>query len=284
MSRINEELFDSFMDIALREDIGDGDHSSLSCIPDSAAGKACLIAKEKGIIAGLEIAVRIFDRIDPSCRLECIVKDGEPVVPGDQVFIVSGPTRSILKAERLVLNVVQRMSGIATLTRLYVEELSGMKTRILDTRKTAPGIRLLDKEAVRIGGGMNHRMGLWDMILLKDNHIDFAGGIEPAVRKARQYLQRENMELRIEVEARSLEDVAEILRVGGVNRIMLDNFDLETTRKAVELVAGRYEVESSGRISLDNLRDYAGCGVDYISVGALTHQARSLDLSLKALP
>lgn len=284
MSRINEELFDSFMDIALREDIGDGDHSSLSCIPDSAAGKACLIVKEKGIIAGLEMAVRIFDRIDPRCRLECRVKDGEPVSPGNQVFIVSGPTRSILKAERLVLNVVQRMSGIATLTRLYVEELSGMKTRILDTRKTAPGIRLLDKEAVRIGGGMNHRMGLWDMILLKDNHIDFAGGIEPAVRKARQYLQRENMELRIEVEARSLEDVAEILRVGGVNRIMLDNFDLETTRKAVELVAGRYEVESSGRISLDNLRDYAGCGVDYISVGALTHQARSLDLSLKALP
>ena len=284
MSRINEELFDSFMDIALREDIGDGDHTSLSCIPDSAAGKACLLVKEKGIIAGIEMAVRIFDRIDPRCRLQIIKKDGDPVADGDQVFIVSGPSRSILKAERLVLNVLQRMSGIATLTRLYVEELRGLKTRILDTRKTAPGIRLLDKEAVRIGGGMNHRMGLWDMVLLKDNHIDFAGGIEPAVRKARQYLQRENKELFIVVEARNLEDVAEILRVGGVNRIMLDNFDLETTRKAVELVAGRYQVESSGRINLDNLRDYARCGVDYISVGALTHQARNLDLSLKALP
>ena len=280
---INEDLLDSFMETALLEDIGDGDHSSLSCIPESSTGSASLLVKEEGIIAGIEIAGHIFKKIDAGLILDPLLIDGDPVKDGDVAFTVSGPVLSILKSERLVLNVMQRMSGIATRTRKYVGLLEGLKTRVLDTRKTAPGIRILDKEAVRLGGGMNHRMGLYDMIMLKDNHIDFAGGIEKAILKTSRYLEKEGKDLRIEIEARSLEDVREILRVGGIDRIMLDNFTIQETGKAVGLIGGRYEVESSGRITLENLRDYAECGVDFISVGALTHQVRSLDLSLKAV-
>ena len=280
---INEDLLDSFMETALLEDIGDGDHSSLSCIPESSAGSASLLVKEEGIIAGIEIAGHIFKKIDAGLILDPLLIDGDPVKDGDVAFTVSGSVLSILKSERLILNVMQRMSGIATRTRKYVGLLEGLKTRVLDTRKTAPGIRILDKEAVRLGGGMNHRMGLYDMIMLKDNHIDFAGGIEKAILKTSRYLEKEGKDLRIEIEARSLEDVREILRVGGIDRIMLDNFTIQETGKAVGLIGGRYEVESSGRITLENLRDYAECGVDFISVGALTHQVRSLDLSLKAV-
>ncbi len=281
---INEDLFNALLETALLEDIGEGDHSSLSCIPASALGAVRLLVKDQGIIAGIDIATRIFHRIDPGLKLDYTKKDGDPVSNGDHAFRVSGSVLSLLKSERLVLNVMQRMSGIATRTAEYVRKLEGLKTRILDTRKTAPGMRILDKEAVRIGGGMNHRMGLFDMIMLKDNHIDFAGGIEPAIQKAILYLGREGKDLKIEIEARSLEDVREILRVGGVHRIMLDNFSLGQTREAVELIAGRCETESSGGITLENLRDYAVCGVDFISVGALTHRVRSLDLSLKAVP
>ncbi len=280
---INEVLFNSFLETALREDIGDGDHSSLSCIPPSSKGTARLLIKDEGIIAGIDIAIRIFRRIDPGLKLELFLKDGDRVKNGDIAFTVSGKVLSILKSERLVLNVMQRMSGIATQTSQYVQKLEGLKTRILDTRKTTPGMRILDKEAVRIGGGMNHRMGLYDMIMLKDNHIDFAGGIERAINKTTHYLKKEGKDLQIEIEARSQEDVREILRVGKIHRIMLDNFSPEQTRQAIELIAGRFETESSGNITLENLRDYAECGVDFISVGALTHQIRSLDFSLKAI-
>jgi nicotinate-nucleotide pyrophosphorylase (carboxylating) len=279
---IGEDLFYAFLETALREDIGDGDHTSLSCIPASSSGTASLLVKEEGIIAGMDTARRIFNRIDPGLRVELLMGDGDRVSPGNIAFRVEGSIRSILKSERLVLNVMQRMSGIATRTAEYVRELEGLKTRVLDTRKTAPGIRILDKEAVRIGGGMNHRMGLYDMIMLKDNHIDYAGSIERAVNAAVRYLEKEGKDLKIEIEARSLNDVLEILRAGKIHRIMLDNFSLPDTREAVELVSGRYETEASGGITLENARDYAECGVDYISVGALTHQVRSLDLSLKA--
>ncbi len=280
---INEDLFNSFLETALREDIGDGDHSSLSCIPASSRGNARLLIKDKGILAGIDIATRIFRRIDPGLKLELFLKDGDRIKNGDIAFAVYGSVLSILKSERLVLNVMQRMSGIATKTSQYVQELGGLKTRVLDTRKTTPGMRILDKEAVRIGGGINHRMGLYDMIMLKDNHIDFAGGIEKAINKTNLYLEKEGKDLHIEIEARSLDDVREILRVGKIHRIMLDNFSLSHTRQAVEIIAGRYKTESSGNITLKNLRDYAKCGVDFISVGALTHQIRSLDLSLKAI-
>lgn len=280
---INEGLFNSFLETALLEDIGDGDHSSLSCIPETSLGNARLLVKDEGIIAGIDIAGRIFQRVDSGLSLDPLLNDGDPVKNGDIAFTVSGAVLSILKSERLVLNVMQRMSGIASRTRKYVDVLKGLKTRVLDTRKTAPGIRILDKEAVRIGGGENHRMGLYDMIMLKDNHIDFAGGIENAIQKAQRYLEQGGRDLKIEIEARSLQDVREIIRVGGIHRIMLDNFDLPETKEAVELISGRYEVESSGGITLENLRDYAECGVDFISVGALTHRVRSLDLSLKAI-
>lgn len=280
---INEDLFNSFLETALREDIGDGDHSSLSCIPASSRGNARLLIKDKGILAGIDIATRIFRRIDPGLKPELFLKDGDRIKNGDIAFAVYGSVLSILKSERLVLNVMQRMSGIATKTSQYVQELGGLKTRVLDTRKTTPGMRILDKEAVRIGGGINHRMGLYDMIMLKDNHIDFAGGIEKAINKTNLYLEKEGKDLHIEIEARSLDDVREILRVGKIHRIMLDNFSLSHTRQAVEIIAGRYKTESSGNITLKNLRDYAKCGVDFISVGALTHQIRSLDLSLKAI-
>ena len=280
---INEYLFESLLKTALTEDLGDGDHSSLSCIPPTAEGKAKLLVKDKGLIAGIEIARKIFGRIDPALKLEILMKDGDWIVPGDIVFTVSGRMLSILKSERLVLNVMQRMSGIASQTAEYVRALEGLKTRILDTRKTAPGMRILDKEAVRIGGGLNHRMGLFDMIMLKDNHIDFAGGIEKAIQRARKYLKDQEKDTKIVIEARNLKDVKEILRVGGIHRILLDNFSIPRTREAVDLIGDLFETESSGKITIDNIRKYAECGVDYISVGALTHQVRSLDLSLKAI-
>ncbi len=279
---INRDLFDPFLETTLKEDLGDGDHSSLACIPAEATGKADLLIKDEGIIAGLEVASLIFERIDPELSTDFFLHDGDRISPGDTGFMVSGNIQSILRSERIVLNVLQRMSGIATQTSRYVEKIKDLHTKILDTRKTTPGMRILDKEAVRIGGGENHRMGLYDMIMLKDNHIDFAGGITQAVRKTNEYLGRTGKTLRIEVEARGLDDVREILQVGNVHRIMLDNFSIADTRQAVDLIAGRYETESSGKITLENLREYAACRVDYISVGALTHQIKSLDLSLKA--
>ena len=279
---INKDLFDAFLETTLKEDLGDGDHSSLACIPAEATGQAQLLIKDEGIIAGLDITSLIFERIDPELRIEFYLRDGDRIKPGDTGFMVSGIIQSILKSERIVLNVLQRMSGIATQTDRYAGKIKDLHTKILDTRKTTPGMRILDKEAVRIGGGENHRMGLYDMIMLKDNHIDFAGGITQAIRKTNEYLDRTGKRLRIEVEARGLDDVREIMQAGHVHRIMLDNFSIADTRKAAELIEGRYETESSGKITLDNLREYAACGVDYISVGALTHQIKSLDLSLKA--
>lgn len=279
---INKDLFNALLETTLKEDLGDGDHSSLACIPMEAKGEAQLLVKDEGIIAGLDIASLIFERIDPGLGMEFYLHDGDRIKPGDTGFMVSGIIQSILKSERIVLNVLQRMSGIATQTDRYVNKIKDLHTKILDTRKTTPGMRILDKEAVRIGGGENHRMGLYDMIMLKDNHIDFAGGITQAIKKTNDYLGRTGRKLRIEVEARGLEDVREIMQAGDVDRIMLDNFNIADTRKAVEFIAGSYETESSGKITLENLREYALCGVDYISVGALTHQIKSLDLSLKA--
>ena len=267
----------------LAEDLGNGDHSSLACIPADATGKAKLLIKEKGIIAGIRVAGVLFPAIDKDLKYDIVLEDGAGVLPGDIAFYISGRQQSILKSERLVLNIMQRMSGIATSTYEYVKELKGLKTRILDTRKTTPGFRFLEKEAVRIGGGMNHRMGLYDMIMLKDNHIDYAGGIEKAIIKTREYLKKTNLKLKIEIEARSLDDISTILSVGGVDRIMLDNFSLKETLSAVKEISGRYETESSGGITLKTIRSYAECGVDFISVGALTHQIKSLDMSLKAI-
>lgn len=268
---------------SLSEDIGDGDHTSLASIPPEATGKAKLLIKEKGILAGIRVARELFPVIDKNLHTEILLDDGAKVQPGDIAFYITGPTQSILKSERLVLNIMQRMSGIATSTSEYVSRLSGLKTKVLDTRKTTPGFRFIEKEAVKIGGGMNHRMGLYDMIMLKDNHIDYAGGIEKAITKTLEYLKSNNLNLKVEIEARNLGDIRKILEVGGVNRIMLDNFSVEDTRKAVELISGRYETESSGGITLDTIRSYAECGVDFVSVGALTHHIRSLDMSLKAI-
>jgi nicotinate-nucleotide pyrophosphorylase (carboxylating) len=268
---------------SLAEDLGDGDHSSLACIPSETKGKAKLLIKEKGILAGIRVAVELFSIIDNELKPEMILEDGTNVVPGDIAFYISGRQQSILKSERLVLNIMQRMSGIATNTHEYATRLKGLKTKILDTRKTTPGFRFLEKEAVRIGGGLNHRMGLYDMILLKDNHIDYAGGISNAIDKTRAYLKGNNLNLKVEIEARSLEDVRTILAVGGVDRIMLDNFSVEDTSIAVKEISGRFETESSGGIDLSTIRTYAECGVDFISVGALTHHIKSLDMSLKAV-
>jgi nicotinate-nucleotide pyrophosphorylase (carboxylating) len=268
---------------SIGEDLGDGDHSSLACIPWEARGKAKLLIKEEGILAGVKIVSETFSAIDNDLACEMLIEDGSRVSPGDIALIVSGRQQSILKSERLVLNIAQRMSGIATTTFSYVDRVKGLKTKILDTRKTTPGLRFLEKEAVRIGGGFNHRMGLFDMIMLKDNHIVYAGGIEKAIQKTKEYLVINNRKLKIEIEAETLDDVKRILACGGVNRIMLDNFNLEDTLSAVTLIAGRYEIESSGRITLETVRSYAECGVDFISVGALTHQIKSLDMSLKAI-
>jgi len=268
---------------SLTEDLGDGDHSSLACIPDNAKGKAKLLIKEKGILAGIRIAGELFSAIDTDLKADFLIDDGTAVFPGDIAFYISGNIQSILKSERLVLNILQRMSGIATSTNEYVMQLKGLNTRILDTRKTTPGFRFFEKEAVRIGGGINHRMGLFDMIMLKDNHIDYAGGIVKAINKTREYLKRKNLNLKVEIEARNLGDIKKILSVGGVDRIMLDNFSIEDTLLAVKSISGRFETESSGGITLKSIRSYAECGVDFISVGALTHHIKSLDMSLKAI-
>ena len=270
------------IELCIKEDIGDGDHTSLCCIPADAHGRMRLLCKQEGVIAGIEVAQKVFDRLDPETRFEQKLNDGDHVQPGDVAFYVSGRVRSLLQAERIVLNIMQRMSGVATQTAFYVKHLEGLHTRILDTRKTTPGMRVLDKMAVKLGGGENHRMGLFDMILLKDNHIDFAGGIRKAIHGAREYLRAKGKQLPIECEVRSLEDIDEVFAAGGVDRIMFDNFTPEMTRKAVEKVAGRCETESSGGITLETMRAYAECGVDFISVGALTHQIKSLDMSLKA--
>jgi nicotinate-nucleotide pyrophosphorylase (carboxylating) len=280
---VNENLVDELIDLAIREDVGDGDHTSLACIPENTYGKARLLVKDEGIIAGIAVARKIFHRFDPDLTFREVIGDGTRVKNGDVAFYVEGSSLSILQCERLVLNVMQRMSGIATQTDFYVQKLAGLKTRILDTRKTNPGMRMLDKMAVKLGGGENHRIGLFDMILIKDNHIDYAGGIEKAVNAVKDYLKKNNKSLKIEVEARSLDDVKIILALGGVDRILLDNFSVDQTREAVGLIGGRCQTESSGGITSDTLREYAECGVDFISVGALTHQIKSLDLSLKAM-
>ncbi|MDR1720292.1 MAG: carboxylating nicotinate-nucleotide diphosphorylase [Dysgonamonadaceae bacterium] len=279
---IKQQLIDELIRLAFAEDIGDGDHTTLCSIPEQAAGKARLLIKEPGVLAGVDIARQIFQTFDPDLTLEVLIDDGTEVGYGDVAFYVAGKVQSLLQTERLVLNVMQRMSGIATVTRKYVRRVEGTKAKILDTRKTTPGMRMLEKEAVRIGGGENHRIGLFDMILLKDNHVDFAGGIEPAIRRAKEYCWRHAKELKIEIEVRNFDELAEVLKIGGIDRIMLDNFDVDNTRKAVALVDGRYAIESSGGITYDTIRDYALCGVDYISVGALTHSVKSLDMSLKA--
>ena len=270
------------IELAIREDIGDGDHSSLACIPHDERGRMKLLVKQEGVLAGVEVAETVLRRLDPEAKFEKRLDDGARVQPGDIAFYVEGRLISLLQAERILLNIMQRMSGVATQTAVYVQELDGLKTQVIDTRKTTPGMRVLDQMAVRIGGGGNHRIGLFDMVILKDNHIDFAGGITPAIRKTQAYLKEKGKNIPIEVEVRSLDDIREVLSVGGVDRIMLDNFSPETTREAVALIGGRYETESSGGITLKNLREYAECGVDFISVGALTHQIKSLDLSLKA--
>jgi len=280
---MENKILREFILKSLAEDVGDGDHSSLACIPAESKGKARLLIKEKGILAGIRVADEIFSVIDEDLKFDKILEDGTRVFPGDVAFYISGRQQSILKSERLVLNIMQRMSGIATSTHEYTTLLKGLKTKILDTRKTTPGFRFLEKEAVRIGGGWNHRIGLYDMIMLKDNHIDYAGGIEKAIKKTREYLKKKNLKLKVEIEARSIEDVREIISNGGIDRIMLDNFSIEDTLLAVREISGRYETESSGGIDLTTLRAYAECGVDYISVGALTHHVKSLDMSLKAI-
>lgn len=282
MKSLNDQL-DDLIKYWFAEDIGDGDHTSLSCIPATAMGKSRLIIKDTGVLAGVEVAKRIFHAFDPELKINVFINDGAEVKPGDIAFEVEGKVLSLLQTERLMLNIMQRMSGVATVTRKYAKCLEGLKTQVLDTRKTTPGLRMLEKEAVKIGGGTNHRIGLFDMILLKDNHVDFAGGIENAIRSAQQYCQERGKNLKIEIEVRNFEELERVMRVGGVNRIMLDNFSPENTKKAVDIIGGRYEVESSGGITFDTLRTYAECGVDFVSVGALTHSVKSLDMSFKAV-
>ena len=275
--------FQQLISLWFAEDIGDGDHTTLSCIPASAMGKSQLIIKENGILAGVEVAREIFRAFDPELKMTVLIHDGAEVKSGDIAFVVEGKIQSLLQTERLMLNIMQRMSGVATRTREYVKALEGTKTRVLDTRKTTPGLRLLEKEAVKIGGGVNHRIGLYDMILLKDNHVDFAGGIDKAILRAGDYLKAKGKNLKIEIEVRNFDELAQVMKVGGVDRIMLDNFSPENTRKAVKIIAGKYETESSGGITFDTLKEYAECGVDFISVGALTHSVKSLDMSFKAV-
>lgn len=276
------ELEDRLIDLSFAEDIGDGDHTTLCCIPGTAMGKSHLLIKEDGILAGVEVAKRVFARFDPTMQVEVLINDGAHVKKGDIAMVVTGKVRSLLQTERLMLNIMQRMSGIATMTAKYVERLKGTKTHVLDTRKTTPGMRMLEKQAVKIGGGMNHRIGLFDMILLKDNHIDFACGIANAINRCHEYLKEKGLDLKIEIEVRNFDELRQAMECGGINRIMLDNFSVEDTKKAVEIVAGKYETESSGGITFDTIRDYAECGVDFISVGALTHSVKGLDMSFKA--
>lgn len=280
---MNKELIHQFIINALAEDVGDGDHTSLSTIPVDTIGKAKLLVKDEGILAGVELALEIFNVVDAGLKVNVFLNDGAPVKPKDIAFEVEGNAQSILVAERLVLNCMQRMSGIATNTHEIVELLQGTNTKVLDTRKTTPGLRYLEKWAVKIGGGVNHRFGLYDMILIKDNHVDYAGGIRQAIESANQYLTDNNKQLAIEIEVRNLEELDEVLQTGHVNRILLDNFDFASLRQAVNIIQGRYITEASGGITIDNIRKYADCGVDYISVGALTHSVKSLDLSLKAI-
>ena len=276
------KFVDELIELAIKEDIGDGDHTSLATIPEDARGRMKLLVKQEGIIAGIEVAVAVFRRLDPTIQIDILIEDGARVKVGDVAFYVEGRTRTLLQAERIVLNIMQRMSGVATQTAVYAKILEGTSCKVLDTRKTTPGLRVLDKMAVKIGGGENHRIGLFDMVLLKDNHIDFAGGIIPAIEATKRYLAEKGKNIPIECEVRSLSDIDLVFEAGGVDRIMFDNFTPEQTRKAVEKVEGRCSTESSGGITLETMRAYAEAGVDYISVGALTHQIKSLDMSLKA--
>lgn len=280
--KTKDELIDELLDLAFAEDIGDGDHTTLCCIPEDEMGKSQLIVKEEGILAGVDIAMKVFKKFDPELKPTVFIHDGVHVKPGDIAFVVEGKVRSLLQTERLMLNIMQRMSGIATVTHKYMEELKGLKTKVLDTRKTTPGMRMLEKEAVKIGGGVNHRIGLFDMILLKDNHVDFAGGIANAINKAKDYIKKNNKDLKIEIEVRNLDELKQVLEIGGVDRIMLDNFTPQLTKEAVKMIDGKYETESSGGITFATLREYGECGVDYISVGALTHSVKGLDMSFKA--
>lgn len=280
--KTKDELIDDLLTLAFAEDVGDGDHTTLSTIPVSATGKSKLLIKEEGILSGVEIARKVLHKVDPALKITVLIEDGARVSPGDIAFTVEGSVRSMLIAERTMLNIMQRMSGVATMTDIYQQRLAGLHTKVLDTRKTTPGMRMLEKEAVKTGGGANHRIGLFDMILIKDNHIDFAGGIEQAVNAAKTYLRENGKQLKIEVEVRSLDDIRKVLAIGGVDRIMFDNFTPELTREAVKLVGGRCETESSGGITLETLRDYGETGVDFISVGALTHSVKGLDMSFKA--
>lgn len=277
-----DQLEDKLIDLAFAEDIGDGDHTTLCCIPEDAMGKSHLLIKEEGILAGVEMAKKVFARFDPTMKVTVYLQDGSHVKPGDIAFLVEGKVRSLLQTERLMLNIMQRMSGIATMTNKYVEQIKGTGAHVLDTRKTTPGLRMIEKQAVKIGGGMNHRIGLFDMILLKDNHVDFAGGIANAINRCHKYLDNKNLKLKIEIEVRNFDELQQVLDCGGVDRIMLDNFSPEDTKKAVEIIAHRYEVESSGGITFNTIRNYAEQGVDFISVGALTHSVKGLDMSFKA--
>ena len=277
-----DKLEEMLIDLSFSEDIGDGDHTTLCCIPEDAKGKSHLLIKEEGILAGVEVAKKVFARFDKNLKVEVLINDGAHVKPGDIAMVVSGKTQSLLQTERLMLNIMQRMSGIATMTNRYVERIAGTGAKVLDTRKTTPGMRILEKQAVKIGGGMNHRIGLFDMILLKDNHVDFAGGISNAINRCHEYLKTKGLDLKIEIEVRSFDELNQVLTCGGVDRIMLDNFSVSDTRKAVDIINHRYEVESSGGITFDTIRDYAEQGVDFISVGALTHSVKGLDMSFKA--
>lgn len=280
---MDKEYIHSFIANALAEDVGDGDHTSLATIPAGTQGKARLLVKDTGILAGVELSLEIFKQVDPNLKVNVLLQDGAAIKPKDIAFEVEGDAQSILTAERLVLNCMQRMSGVATKTHGIVELLKGTNTKVLDTRKTTPGMRYLEKWAVKIGGGVNHRFGLFDMILIKDNHVDYSGGIKQAIRNTKHYLQKTGKKLAIEIEVRNLDELQQVLDEGGIDRILIDNFDLENLRKAVSMIGGKYETEASGGITIDNIRQYAECGVDYISVGALTHSVRSLDLSLKAV-
>ncbi len=280
---MDKSLIDQFILNSLSEDVGDGDHTSLATISEGTTGTAKLLVKDEGILAGVELAAEIFHVVDPGLKLNILIEDGAKVKSNDIAFEVEGDAKSILKAERLVLNCMQRMSGIATKTREIVDILKGTNTKVLDTRKTTPGMRYLEKWAVRIGGGVNHRFGLYDMILIKDNHVDYAGGIQEAIEKTLEYLKTKNKKLAVEIEVRNLEELELVLQTGGVNRILLDNFNFRDLKEAVNIIEGRYITEASGGITIDNILEYAACGVDYISVGALTHSVKSLDLSLKAV-
>lgn len=276
-------FIEQLINIAILEDIGDGDHTSLSCISPNEKGKVKLLIKEKGVLAGVNIAQKVAQIINPELKFQILINDGQSVKPGDIAFFLQGNQISILQAERIILNFMQRMSGIASQTAIYAEKIKDLKTKILDTRKTTPGLRLIEKYAVEAGGGKNHRMGLYDMVMIKDNHVDFAGGIQQAITKTLEYLNKNKKNIKIEIEVRNFDELQQVLKTGKIHRIMLDNFSVEDTKKAVEIINGKYETESSGGITLETIRDYALCGVDYISVGALTHQIKSLDMSLKAV-